>query len=50
MAQLARRLDVTIYSVALRRPGRAVSLPGFEAEDVRDNALDWLARETEDCL
>jgi VWFA-related protein len=49
VAQLARRLDVTIYSVALRsaRPSPR-SLSGFEPENVGtyDNALDWLARET----
>jgi VWFA-related protein len=49
VAQLARRLDVTIYSVAPRsaRPSPR-SLSGFEPENVGtyDNALDWLARET----
>ena len=49
VAQLARRLDVTIYSVALRsaRPSPR-SLSGFEPENVGtyDNALDSLARET----
>ena len=36
VAQLARRLDVTIYSVALRsEPPSSRSLPLLEAEDVR---------------
>lgn len=49
VAQLARRLDVTIYSVALRSdPPSSRSLPLLEAEDVRtyDNALNSLARDT----
>ena len=49
VAQLARRLDVTIYPVALRsaRPSPR-SLPLLEPEDVGtyDNALNSLARET----
>ena len=49
VAQLARRLDVTIYSVALRSdPPSSRSLPLLEAEDVRtyDKALNLLARDT----
>ena len=49
VAQLARRLDVTIYSVALRSdPPSSRSLPLLEAEDVGtyDKALNSLARET----
>jgi VWFA-related protein len=49
VAQLARRLDVTIYSVAMRSdPPSSRSLPLLEAEDVRtyDKALNSLARDT----
>jgi VWFA-related protein len=49
VAQLARRLDVTIYSVTLRSAAPSPrSLPLLEAEDVRtyDNALNSLARDT----
>jgi VWFA-related protein len=49
VARLARRVDVTIYSVALRsdQPSSR-SLSGFEPEEVGtyDTALNWLARET----
>lgn len=48
VAQLARRLDVTIYSVALGSATESRSLSQFELEDVGtfNTALNSLARET----